>query len=463
MNPELDIRYFQLTTSILLRRAYCTSRPWDQWILLASLKILHGQETPMLDSVSLHLLQGTSSDKFADCDFTDEAEENADLTEEQIEGTKISLGGKNTLVKNLICDGRSKSEVNHNSPKNNLIEDKSLDVKSTPQDKSSHENTLPQASISPSTYTDISITKDTSECNIKSPNGNNMNEIKHVSSYVSWKQYSLCKDKSPQKNSKTSKESPHDKDGILIKASQNSQKKDNPGEDKGLRNIHHACQKKSNFMKDKIATETYLSFKSLEGIGVTQIDASMQVTPKKLGIYVNKWAQVKLPRIAEQGVQTELLLNSGTQTKSLGTQTCFQGHDDLSSASIEKEVQTVLVIRKDKSTQVDRKTKTGSQPSRPVWRMVSVSGLPKGRNHWAHGSKWEVKNWGRRQKDKNHKALGECLEDSDTESDGRKDGWLFHGRPLLNNDETKPLDIPIDCLESLSDFAMLDPRLSVLS
>lgn len=423
----------------------------------------------MLDSVSLHLLQGTSSEKFAECDFADEAEENADpqLTEEQVKGTEINLGGKNYAVKNVISDGRNKSEVNHNSPKSNLIGDRNLDVKPTPQSKSSHENTLPQASSSPSTHSDVIVTKDTLEYNIKSPKGNSMNESKTppASSYVSWKQYSLHKDKSPQKNSnKTSEESPQNKEGSLVEASQNYHKKHNPGEDKGLRKIHNACQKKSTFIKDKIPTETYLSFKSPEGRGVTQVDASMQVTPRKLGIYLNKWAQVKLPRKAEQGVQTEFLLNSGApQTKSSGTQTHFQGHGHLSSASIEKEVQTVLIIKKDKSTQVDHKAKTGSQPSHLVWKMVSVSGLPKECNHWAHGSKWEVKNWGRTRKDNNHKALGESLEDSEAESDGRKDGWLFHGRPLLNNDQTKPVDIPLDCLASLNDFALLDPRLSVLS
>ncbi|KAK8401898.1 hypothetical protein O3P69_001181 [Scylla paramamosain] len=49
VTPEIAAR---LTTGILMRRAYCSTTPWTQWLLLASVRILHGHGTPTLDSVN---------------------------------------------------------------------------------------------------------------------------------------------------------------------------------------------------------------------------------------------------------------------------------------------------------------------------------------------------------------------------------------------------------------------------
>lgn len=54
---------FQLVTSVLLRKAYCQTYPWAQWLLLATLEILHGHAVPKLDSESLHVLQGTEKEE----------------------------------------------------------------------------------------------------------------------------------------------------------------------------------------------------------------------------------------------------------------------------------------------------------------------------------------------------------------------------------------------------------------
>lgn len=467
VEQELDIKYFQLTTSILLRRAYCTSRPWDQWILLASLKILHGQVTPMLDSVSLHLLQGTSSEKIAECDLNDDAEENADppLTQEQMKGSKINLEEKNTVVKNVVSDSKNQLEIKHNSPKSNLAGDENLSIKHTPPKKIPHESPLPQANSTPPKDSDITANINTFDCNVESPKGDSTNGSETpVISYVSWKQYSLCKDKSPKKNSdKLLKEFPPNNDGCPAKTSQSGLKKHSPGKDKESREMHHACQKNNTPIKDKIPLEGYVSFKSPKGKAVNQVDVCMQVTPKRLGIYTNKWVQVKLPRRAEQEVQTELFLNSrAPQTKNSSTQTHFQGHGSLSSAFTDKEVQTILIIQKDKSIQVDCKAKTVDHPS-PVWKMVSVSGLPRRWKNLTPGSQCKGKYKDGTQKGNNYDTFIESLEGSKVDSDGRKNGWFFHGRPLLNNDEMKPVDIPMDYLASSDDHALLDPRMSDLS
>ncbi|XP_042228367.1 uncharacterized protein LOC121870601 [Homarus americanus] len=49
----------KVLTSVLLRQAYYQTCPWAQWLLLATLEILHGHPVPKLDSDTLHILQGT--------------------------------------------------------------------------------------------------------------------------------------------------------------------------------------------------------------------------------------------------------------------------------------------------------------------------------------------------------------------------------------------------------------------
>ncbi|XP_063887006.1 uncharacterized protein LOC135114821 isoform X2 [Scylla paramamosain] len=58
-----------------MRRAYCSTTPWTQWLLLASVRILHGHGTPTLDSVSLHLLQGSLDEKLSNGDLSVDVED----------------------------------------------------------------------------------------------------------------------------------------------------------------------------------------------------------------------------------------------------------------------------------------------------------------------------------------------------------------------------------------------------
>nr|XP_045607472.1 uncharacterized protein LOC123764041 [Procambarus clarkii]XP_045607473.1 uncharacterized protein LOC123764041 [Procambarus clarkii] len=47
-----------LMTAVLLHQAYCQTDPWAQWLIVATVEIIHGRPVPRLDQEMLNLLQG---------------------------------------------------------------------------------------------------------------------------------------------------------------------------------------------------------------------------------------------------------------------------------------------------------------------------------------------------------------------------------------------------------------------
>lgn len=409
-------------------------RPWERWILLASLKILHGHAAPSLDPVGLHLLQETPSEKSTDCDFIDDTEEESDilLTLEEVKKSVLSLEGENTEVKNAIGADENKVEIKCNSPKSNPERKRRLTRPIyIPPKKISKKNALSQVSIDSPKYHAITGDKITTKNNGKSPKENNTNKQN-----TKGKKLQKLSNMPLKKDQQNNVSSP-------VKAGQTSQKNPSCSKNIGIGEANHSSHINTSCTEVKISPETCSSCKRPI---VTETPDNEQVKSKVLGIDETKQIKIQHFQETEQGVQRETLLNSIVPLiESTGTQTNL-----LSYEFVDKEVQTMLVIKKDKSIQSVLKLKKRHKQSHSEWKLITLSCIPMKKHrdddtqkeeHWNSPSETE-------------------LHDSDVDKKVSIDNFLFHGRPTVKK-EMMPVDIPLKCLTGPCDPPLLDPRLPV--
>lgn len=458
-----------------MRRVYCSTCPWTQWLLLASVGILHGQAAPTLDSVSLHILQGTLNEKLASGeDLAGDAEEetNSNLSVEQVKEKTEGLGeitNDDTILftvddKDANCDlgttfnaDKSLIEANPTSHKGTVTGDKNTIVTLTPMKKSSLKTRHTSPKNNPSEH------KKTLKVSHSSPKDCNFSEQKHNQQTcpVSKKENKSLL----QEIRSLPKEHNLSEERNSIETSHAHHKQHFLHKDDLPMGSSHTYHKKHHLSENVISSETgYTSHSSMSAL-VQQQSISVQVTPRKLGILASKWVQVKVPRQIEVGIQTEPLPSHETlKIENLVTQTHVKGYVGcLPKAFADKEAQTIIKTIRETSSQTGSvNLRTENQPPQPLWRMISLSGVPNRKNHWAPGRKSKMKNnIDNDQEESNN--LGKRLENSSTESSTLKGRRHFHGRPMLKGKMTKPLEIPLDSVVGFLDSALQDPRLFLKS
>ena len=427
---------FQLTTSILMRRVYCSTCPWTQWLLLASVGILHGQATPTLDSVSLHMLQGTLNDKLASSgDLLVDAEENAEthLSVEKVQVKRGSLEDVGVDLGSTFDKDRSFIEPSNTSQKSTVTGNKNtLEITLTPLKN----NTLKTSHISPK----------------KRYYSENEKSFK-VASYPS----KDCNFNAEKHNQKTCSVPPKE-DKISVQDVLSLSKELDLKKDKNFLETSQAHHKNHCLHEDNIPSGSTLSYRSTgTSTLVHQQSISVQVTPKKLGFHVSKWVQFNGPRRIEVAVQTEPLPSYETvQLENLETQ-IYTGC--LSKTFADKEAQTLIKAKRDASSQTGTvDLGAGDQSSQPVWKMISLSAVPKRKKHLAPGKKSKMKiDIGNDQEESNN--IDKVLEDGSIESSTLKEKQHFHGNPLLKGKASMPVEIPLNSVMSLHDPVFQDPRL----
>lgn len=392
-----------------MRRVYCSTCPWTQWLLLASVAILHGQKTPTLDSASLHILQGTLDEKLASSqDVLGDTEEESNLSVEQM---KEKTGGiEENTADDTISFTMDDIDTNEDSGRAHKA-DKSLTEAKLTSQKSNTQN-------------DPSLSK---ECNFSEEKHNQLSCLP-----------STKETKSPQQEIHSFPKGHSGAEGRNVKETSLAHHKQHCHKD-DLPNSHRSSR-----------------------VVLHQHSIGIQVTPKKLGIVSSKWVQVKVPRQIQVGVQTEPLPSHETvQVENLETQTHDEGYVGcLSKTFADKEAQTIIKNKRDTSSQTgNENVATENQPSQPLWRVISLSGIPKRRKYFAPVKKYKMNNNVDNAQEENNNS-GKELENISTETSDQK-GKHFHGRPMLKGKTTQPLEIPLNCVGRLSDSALQDPRVAL--
>ncbi|XP_045118130.1 uncharacterized protein LOC123508449 [Portunus trituberculatus] len=499
VTPEIAAR---LTTGILMRQAYCSTTPWTQWLLLASVRILHGHGTPTLDSVSLHLLQGSLDEKLSCGDLlvdvedaiphlsTEEIKENANnfekrnmaspctkdhtdgnvdlgntLNEEpspamknaaEEEGEKFSYLEKEKFADNTTipfigdCKGahtglesavnnvdKSNLEPSRYSMQSIVTEDKNiLEISFNPSKRST-----PKTSLVPFPKNYLCENDNSFNVSHHSPKDSNISNIAHNQQRSSI---------SLEGGNKISQEK-HcpDKEPNSIVMSQDHHKMHGRPEGNMPTELSNIC-KQHNLISDIMSAESD-NAPCNSASTLIKKSVSIQVNPRKLGILTTKWVQVKGPRLTEVGVQADLPTYETEQTKSFDAQLDISGcADTLPKVFADKEMQTVIQNKRDKSSQTGEvNLKIENQPSQPLWNIISLSDLPKRKKNRAFREKDQMKSVAGDDNEKN--ALDNGFESSNAEKSIARGKKLFHGRPMAKGKMTKPVEIPLDAVARMQD------------